>query len=300
MPRLQLQLERSSYAPGETVRAWARVVEGGESRAGTAFLRYVERTDDYTEIAWDTMERIWDGDLAQGASFEVQLQLPADAKPGYRSEHGSLAWEVLVRSDEFGRDTTVSEQFEVTLPEGGYPAPAPASASGPTPAWVRPMVIAGPAVGAGVGYSIARVPGAVGGAAIVGGSSVFEWRRRARHFQVDPPQPVRRGERARISVRMIDAGKVEGELEASVECVERYDYRSHASRSPSRETDEETLHSESVPLGTAQRSADIEIPAAMPFTHHGSCVSYLWTATVRERRANATDRLAEQPLLVLP
>ena len=51
-----------------------------------------------------------------------------------------------------------------------------------------------------------------------------------------------------------------------------------------RETDEETLYtSSSVPLGTAQRSVDIEVPAAMPFTHQGNCISYLWKAIVRER-----------------
>jgi hypothetical protein len=300
MPHLQLQLDRSSYAPGETVRAWVRAVEGGESRAGTALLRYVERTDDYSEIAWDSMERLWEGDLAQGARFDFAIELPADAKPAYRSQHGSLSWEVLARSDEFGRDTTVSEQFEVTLPDGGYPVPGKPAGGGTTPPWVRPMVVAGPAVGAGMGYSIARVPGAVGGAVIVGGTSVFEWRRRARHFQVEPPAAVRRGERTRVSLRVIDAAKIEGELEAAVECVERYDYRSHANRSPTRETDEETLHTGRVQLGTAQRSADIEIPTAMPFTHEGRCLSYLWKAVVRERRQNAVDRLAEQPLLVLP
>jgi hypothetical protein len=300
MPRLQLQIERSTYAPGETVRAWVRALEGGDSRAGMAQLRYVERTEDYTEVAWEKMERLWNGDLAQGASYEFQIPLPDDAKPGYRSENGSLTWEVFARSDEFGRDTTVSEPFELTQREAGYPVPTAAPASGPTPVWVKPLVFAGPAIGAGVGYSIARVPGAVGGAAAVGGSSVFEWRRRAKHFEVEPPRPVRRGEAARISLRMIDASKVEGELRAELECIEQYDYRASTGRSSRRDTKEETLHVERVPLGTAQRSVDIEVPPAMPFTHHGSCISYLWKAIVREHRENATDRLAEQPLLVLP
>ena len=287
--------------PGETVRAWARALEGGDSRAGMAQLRYVERTEDYTEIAWEKMERLWHGDLTQGASFEFQIQLPADAKPGYRSENGSLTWEVFARSDEFGRDTTVSEPLELTPPEAGYPLPTAPQASGPTPVWVKPLVLAGPAIGAGVGYSIARIPGAVGGAAVVGGSSAWEWRRRAKHFEVEPPRPVRRGEAARIALRLIDASKVEGELLAELECIEQYDYRSHSGRGGShRETNDETLHVERVPLGTAQRSVDIEVPAAMPFTHHGSCISYLWKVIVREHRENAMDRLAEQPLLVLP
>ena len=300
MPRLQLQLERGAYAPGETVRAWARALEGGESRAGMAVLRYLERTEDYSEIAWQKMERLWNGDLAEGASFAFEIPLPPDAKPEYKSENGSLGWEMFVRSDEFGRDTTITEAFELTPPQDGYPAPREAPPAGRTPRWVKPMVFAAPAIGAGVGYSIARVPGAIGGAALVGGSSVFGWRRRARHFEVEPPGPVRRGERARVAVRMIDASKVEGEVQAELECIERYDYRSHTSRSSSRQTNEETLHAERVPLGVAGRSADIEVPAAMPFTHEGSCLSYLWKVIVREHRENALDRIAEQPLLVMP
>lgn len=299
MPRLQLQLERGTYAPGETVRAWVRALEGGNSRAGMAMLRYVERTEDYTEAAWEEMVRLWDGDLAEGAGFSCEIALPADAKPGYASANGSLAWEVHVRSDEFGRDTTVEQQFELTPPADGYPSPA--GAPGEPPARPKWGYVAGPAIGGAAGYSIARMPGAVGGAALFGGLVGFESRRRARHFAVEPPQPVRRGERARVAVRMVDTAAVEGEFEAELECLERYDYRSHSGRGgPRRETKEETLHAERVPLGSSQRSVDIEVPAAMPFTHEGSCLSYVWKAIVRERRENAIDRLAEQPLLVLP
>jgi hypothetical protein len=301
MPRLQLQLERGAYAPAETVRGWVRALEGGRSRAGTAVLRYVERTDDYTEIAWEKAVPLWEGDLAEGASFAFEIQLPPDARPAYTSDNGSLAWEALVRSDEFGRDTTASQELELTPPPDGYPAPAPPAAPGDAPAWVKPMTLAAPAIGGVVGYSIARIPGAIGGVALIGGGTVLERRRRAKHFEVGPPPPVRRGERARVAVRMLDAGKVEGELHAELECVERYDYRSHSSRGgSSRETKEETLHVERVPLGTAGRSADIEVPAGMPFTHQGSCLSYLWKAVVREHRENALDRVAEHSLEVLP
>ena len=300
MPQLQVQTDRPSYSPGETVRGSVRAIEGGSSRAGTAQLRYVESTDDYTEIGWEQTVRLWDGDLPPNASFAFEIALPADAKPGYRSPNGALAWDVCIRSDEFGPDTTVAQEIEVVAPVGGYPLPTDAPSTARGPAWVKPMYFATPAVGAGVGYSVARVPGAIGGAALMGGSSLFQWHRRAKHFAVEPPPPVRRGERARVSVRMVDAAEVRGELEAGIECEERYDYRSHTSKSATRRTQEETLHEERVPLGAGQRSADIAIPAEMPFSYAGSCVSYVWKAVVRERRENAPDRIAEAPLLVLP
>ena len=301
MPRLQLQLERATYRPGETVRAWVRALEGGESRAGMALLRYVERTEDYTEIAWRQMTRLWHGDLATGASFAFELTLPPDAKPPFRSENGSLAWDVEVRSDEFGRDTNVEQTFDVVPPEDGYPLPAAAPLGGEPPAWVKPLFYAGPVIGGAVGYSFARVPGAVAGAGLVASGSVLEWRRRARHFAVEPPHPVRRGEKARATMRMIDASRVKGELEAELACTEHYAHRVTTGRGGShREIEEETLYVERVPLLGAGRYADIEVPRDQPFSHSGSALSYHWTVSIRERRDNATDRIAEAPLLVLP
>jgi hypothetical protein len=301
MPKLELQLERTSYSPGETVRAWVRALEGGNSRAGMALLRYVERTDDYTEIPWHKMERLWDGDLEHQARYEFAIPLPSDAHPGYRSEHGSLAWEVYVRSDEFGRDTTIAQEFELVPPEVGYPPrSADAAATSKAAAWAKPLYYAAPALGAGAGYAIARVPGAVGVGALAAGWQFFEWRRRAKHFEVEAPRPVRRGERARVAVKMIDASEVAGDLGGEIECIERYDYRSTSRHGSHRETDEETLHAERVEFGPAGRSVEIEVPATMPFTHMGKCLSYVWKVIVREKRDNAMDRVAEQPLLVLP
>ena len=48
------------------------------------------------------------------------LDLPADALPGYRSEHGELYWEIDVKSDEMGPDTHLRRRTEivpVTVPE---------------------------------------------------------------------------------------------------------------------------------------------------------------------------------------
>lgn len=301
MPRLQVQLEKASYSPGETVRAWARAIDGGDSRAGMALLRYVERTEDYEEVAWHKMVRLWNGDITAGQSFAFEFELPPDAKPGQRSPNGSVGWDVLVRSDEFGRDSTASQPLEVIPPPDGYAAASAApSAARSVPAFVKPLYYGTPVVAGGVGYAIARIPGAVGGVLLTGYGAVMDWRRRATHFELEPPRPVRRGERVRATVRMIDAAKMEGELEAELECIERYDYLSHSGKSSSRQTKEVTLHVERVPLGVSGRSVDIEVPAQLPFTHAGSCMSYAWKLIVREKRDNATDRIAEQSLLVLP
>ena len=50
-PRLELQLDRERYAPGEAMNGTIFVVEGGDSRALEALLEYKEKTDDYQEVA---------------------------------------------------------------------------------------------------------------------------------------------------------------------------------------------------------------------------------------------------------
>ena len=119
-PRLDVRLDRDRYGPGDTVRGWITVAEGGASRDLSAALEYREETEDYEEVA----ERIETGplhvgDLTTGASFEFQLKLPDDARPGYKSTHGELYWELDVKSDERGRDTHERRRVEVVIPRDG-------------------------------------------------------------------------------------------------------------------------------------------------------------------------------------
>ena len=113
-PRLELELERGRYHPGDTVRGTIRVLEGSGSRGLDAVLEYREETEDYHEVVTEIPSgRLHEGDLAAGTSFEFELALPPDALPNYRSEHGRLYWSIDVRSDERGRDTHVRRRVEV-------------------------------------------------------------------------------------------------------------------------------------------------------------------------------------------
>ncbi|MGI8686065.1 MAG: hypothetical protein ACR2MO_13420 [Acidimicrobiales bacterium] len=107
-PRLQLQLEIENdiVHAGDTVRGTILVVEGGRSRTLTASLEFHERTEDAGRVARSAAsERLHDGDLLAGMSFSFALRLPDDALPNFRSEHGSLTWELHAHSDELGPDT---------------------------------------------------------------------------------------------------------------------------------------------------------------------------------------------------
>jgi hypothetical protein len=113
-PRLELELERNRYEPGDTIRGSIVVVEGGRSRSLEVWLEYNEKTEDYSDVATRiTSPFRHEGELAAGESFDFEVALPRDAAPNYRSEHGELFWELNVKSDELGRDTSVRRRLEV-------------------------------------------------------------------------------------------------------------------------------------------------------------------------------------------
>ena len=96
------------------------VTEGGGSRALEVVLAFHEKSPDYEEIPFSRSEALHTGDVQTGQSLAFSLELPADARPGYRSEHGELYWEVDVKSDEMGPDTHLRRRIEivpVTVPE---------------------------------------------------------------------------------------------------------------------------------------------------------------------------------------
>ena len=120
-PRFTVQLEGGPYRPGDVVEGRVQVLEGGGSRALEVFLRYVERSPDYTDVPISIESGpLHTGDLREGSSYRFQLRLPDSSLPNYRSEHGFLCWEIDVRSDEkLQPDTHERVQIDVVA------APAP-------------------------------------------------------------------------------------------------------------------------------------------------------------------------------
>lgn len=112
-PAFELQLERERFAPGERVTGTVLVTEGGGSRALEVALAFHEKSPDYEELPFSRSQALHTGDVQAGQSLAFALELPADALPGYRSEHGELYWEIDLKSDEMGPDTHVRRRIEV-------------------------------------------------------------------------------------------------------------------------------------------------------------------------------------------
>ena len=112
-PAFELQLARERFARGERVAGTVLVTAGGGSRALEVTLAFHEKSPDYEEIPFSRSQALHTGDVQTGQSLAFSLDLPADALPGYRSEHGELYWEIDVKSDEMGRDTHLRRRIEV-------------------------------------------------------------------------------------------------------------------------------------------------------------------------------------------
>ena len=115
-PAFELQLEREAFAPGERVAGSVLVTEGGGSRTLEVALAFHEKSPDYEEVPVSRSQPLQTGDVQTGQSLAFALELPADALPGYRSEHGELYWEIDVKSDEMGPDTHLRRRIEVVVP----------------------------------------------------------------------------------------------------------------------------------------------------------------------------------------
>lgn len=114
-PAFQLQLERERFAPGERVAGAVLVTEGGGSRGLAVTLAFHETSPDYDETPVSSTQALHTGDLEAGQSLAFAFELPPDALPGIRSEHGELYWELDVKSDETGPDTHERRRIEVVV-----------------------------------------------------------------------------------------------------------------------------------------------------------------------------------------
>jgi hypothetical protein len=114
-PTFQVQLERERLAPGDRVSGTILVTEGGGSRNLDVTLAFHEKSPDYEETPVSLTQALQAGELQTGQSLGFALDLPEDALPGHRSEHGELFWELDVKSDEMGPDTHVRRRIEVVV-----------------------------------------------------------------------------------------------------------------------------------------------------------------------------------------
>ena len=119
-PRLRIDLDREQYRLGDAVPGKVVVLSGGASRSLKVWLEYREKTKDYKEVAASVEHStLNEGPIAEGASFDFELTLPADGYPNYKSEHGELWWELNVKSAERGRDTHERRRLDVAAARAG-------------------------------------------------------------------------------------------------------------------------------------------------------------------------------------
>jgi hypothetical protein len=113
-PRLDVQLDRDTYAPADLVRGSVLVLEGGSARSLEVFLRYCEKTADYEhDVVTLRSGELNSGELVTGASHAFAITLPPDALPAYASKHAELFWELDAKSDALGRDTHERVRLDV-------------------------------------------------------------------------------------------------------------------------------------------------------------------------------------------
>ncbi len=113
-PKLDIQLDRQGYAPGDRVSGTVSVVEGGRSRSLDVHVEYREKTSDYIDAQLKSSPAlVHQGDLETGSSHAFTVELPSEAPPAFISQHGVMGWVVVARSDEFGPDTVEAKQIDV-------------------------------------------------------------------------------------------------------------------------------------------------------------------------------------------
>lgn len=129
-PRLRVDLERDTFAPGDAVRGRLRVTAGGRCRQLLLCLQLREETADYSRVVRRVPGAVLhEGDLVTGAAHAFAVALPADAPPSFCSAHGRLWWELEIWSDPTRSIGRKEFRVEVTRP---VPAPGDGGAtSGP-------------------------------------------------------------------------------------------------------------------------------------------------------------------------
>ncbi|MDQ3610064.1 MAG: hypothetical protein M4D85_00415 [Actinomycetota bacterium] len=113
-PSFELRLDAERYKAGDRVAGTVVAIAGGRSDSLQVHLDFVEKTDDYLDVASTISSgHLCQGDLQTGDWFRFEIALPPDALPNYSSSHGQLYWRVHVQCARRGRDSHELRRIDV-------------------------------------------------------------------------------------------------------------------------------------------------------------------------------------------
>lgn len=106
--RIEIALDATAVAPGDTVRGRVRIVDGGRGRAVEVRLVFAETTPgDRHAAVVRSAGVIGQAPFETGQEFAFAIPLPADAPPPVRLARCTLGWEIDATVDRLGPDLRV-------------------------------------------------------------------------------------------------------------------------------------------------------------------------------------------------
>jgi hypothetical protein len=116
---VSLTVEGDRFAPGDRVRGRVTVLDSGLQVIQVGLLFREESGGIEATASQVLADDFGDAlDLDEGATFDFEIELPADAAPTLSTRHGELFWEVVAKTDRVGEPQTAGERFEVVLSRG--------------------------------------------------------------------------------------------------------------------------------------------------------------------------------------
>jgi hypothetical protein len=116
-PKINLTIDKSGFAPGDTVAGRVDIVEAGHVRSLDVSLACHDRTSDYQGVSFTgAASSLAQGELAPPASYAFSLTLPADAPVTYGGDGARIWWVLDARCNVLGSDEHVSQEITVRVP----------------------------------------------------------------------------------------------------------------------------------------------------------------------------------------
>jgi hypothetical protein len=119
-PKVTVTIDRTEFAPGDTVSGRVDIVEEGHLRELDIALVCHDSTSDYQGVSFTTARsRLAEGALAPPESYPFSISIPADAPISYSADGAKIWWLVDARCDVLGTDEHVTAQIEVSRTPAG-------------------------------------------------------------------------------------------------------------------------------------------------------------------------------------